>query len=217
MNIEQARFNMIEQQIRPWDVLNTNILDLLYEVRREDFVPANRLDLAFVDMEIPLEFEENMLSPKLEARLIQELKVHPSHKTLQIGTGSGYMAALLSRLSAHVTTVEIHSGLAQQAQKKYHEMSFNNITVEVGNGATGWPNTGLWDAVLITGSLPLFPQSYLDILAPGGNLVAIIGDAPAMAVQRWRKDRQGHITRELLFETVVKPLRHAMQPVRFEF
>lgn len=217
MNIEQARFNMIEQQIRPWDVLNTDILDLLYEVRREDFVPSNWKPLAFVDMEIPLEFEENMLSPKLEARLIQELKVHPSHKTLQIGTGSGYVAALLSRLSAHVTTVEIHSGLAQQAEKKYFELSLNNITVEVGNGATGWPGAGQWNSILITGSLPVFPQSYLDILAPGGNLVAIIGDAPVMTVQRWRKDRQGIIEMDQLFETVVKPLRHATQPVRFEF
>jgi protein-L-isoaspartate(D-aspartate) O-methyltransferase len=217
MNIEKARFNMVEQQIRPWDVLDLTILDLLYEVRREDFVPEMLRSLAFVDMEIPLSHGECMLSPKLEARLLQELHVKPSDRVLEIGTGSGYMAALLGRLAAKVTTVEIHPDLAEAASQKIARFGQGNITVEVGDAAQGWAQGSVWDAILITGSLPVMPPSFLDALAPRGRMVAIVGDAPAMEVIRWTRDAQGVLTSETLFETVVPPLHHALQPERFQF
>ena len=216
MNIEQARFNMVEQQIRPWDVLNTTILDLLYTVRREDFVPSPWRSLAFVDMELPLEHGEHMLSPKLEARLIQELHLQPTDWVLEVGTGSGYMAALMSRLAHCVTTIEIHPDLAAAAKKKLS--SYKSVTVEVADAARGWMSEQLWDAIVITGSLPTVPQAFFDLLAPGGRLIAIVGDAPAMKATRWVKSVDGLSTpAQVLFETVVPPLHNAAQPERFTF
>lgn len=216
MNIEQARFNMVEQQIRPWDVLNTTILDLLYTVRREDFVPSLWRSLAFVDMELPLEHGEHMLSPKLEARLIQDLHLQPKDWVLEVGTGSGYMAALMSRLAHRVTTIEIHPDLAATAKQKL--AAYNTVTVEVADAARGWISEQLWDAIVITGSLPNVPQAFFDLLAPGGRLVAIVGDAPAMKATRWVKNMDGLLTpAQVLFETVVPPLHNAAQPERFTF
>ncbi|NDU85510.1 MAG: protein-L-isoaspartate O-methyltransferase [Ferrovum sp.] len=216
MNLEQARFNMVEQQIRPWDVLNTAILDVLYQVRREDFIPTSQRNLAFVDMEIPLDHGEFMLSPKLEARLIQELRLKKSDRVLHIGTGSGYMAALLGHLAATVTTVEIHPSLATQAQQRLHDLGFANVTVEVGDGAQGWKPGKIWDVVLLSGSVPTMPAVFLDALAPGGCALAIVGDGPAMKVMRWMR-LPGGMHEESLFETSVPPLHHAMQPPRFQF
>ncbi|MDE2259581.1 MAG: protein-L-isoaspartate O-methyltransferase [Betaproteobacteria bacterium] len=217
MNIEQARFNMVEQQIRPWEVLDTTVLDLLYEVRREDFVPEAWRGLAFVDMEIPLGLGETMLSPKMEARLIQELHIKKSDRVLEVGTGSGYMAALLSRLAAAVTTVEIHPELAAGAARNLKARGYDNVLVEVGDAARGWRSGEQWDVIVLTGSVPVMPQSFLDAVAPGGCLLAIVGDAPAMEAIHWKQDSSGVLRSETLFETVIPPLHHALQPVRFQF
>ena len=217
MNIEQARFNMVEQQIRPWDVLDTSVLDLLYEVRREDFVPEAWRGLAFVDMEIPLGNDEVMLSPKLEARLLQELGLKKTDRVLEIGTGSGYMAALLSRLASQVTTVEIHPELAGKAAQKLQLRGHDNVKVEVGDAAQGWQPGTRWDVIVLTGSVPVLPQAFLEALAPGGCLLAVVGDAPAMEVMRWKRDLAGNLHSETLFETVIPPLHHVQQPVRFQF
>lgn len=217
MNIEQARFNMVEQQIRPWDVLDTTILDLLYEVRREDFVPEAWHGLAFVDMEIPLGFGESMLSPKLEARLVQEMRLKKSDRVLEVGTGSGYMAALLSRLAAEVTTVEIHAGLAEAAVQKLRSHGCDNVTVEVGDAAQGWRPGTQWNVIVLTGSVPVLPQVFLDAVMPGGCLLAVVGDAPAMEVVRWMRDVAGNLHSEALFETVIPLLHHVLQPERFRF
>jgi len=217
MNIEQARFNMVEQQIRPWEVLDIKVLDLLYEVRREDFVPEAWQGLAFVDMEIPLGLGETMLSPKLEARLLQELRLKKSDRVLEVGTGSGYMAALLGRLAATVTSVEIHPELAAQAAKRLNIHGHHNVSVEVGDAAQGWRPGSQWDVILLTGSVPVLPQPLLEAIAPGGCLLAVVGDAPAMEVVRWERDGAGALRSEILFETVIPPLHHALQPVRFQF
>ncbi len=217
MNIEQARFNMVEQQIRPWEVLDTTVLDLLYEVRREDFVPEAWRGLAFADMEIPLGLGETMLSPKMEARLIQELHIKKSDRVLEVGTGSGYMAALLSRLAATVTSVEIHSELAAGAVRNLKARGYDNVLVEVGDAAQGWRPGEQWDVIVLTGSVPVMPQSFFDAIAPGGCLLAIVGDAPAMEAIHWKQNDSGVLRSETLFETVVPPLHHALQPVRFKF
>jgi protein-L-isoaspartate(D-aspartate) O-methyltransferase len=217
MNIEQARFNMVEQQIRPWEVLDITVLDLLYEVRREDFVPEAWRSLAFVDMEIPLGLGETMLSPKLEARLLQELRLKKSDRVLEVGTGSGYMAALLGRLAASVTSVEIHPELATRAARMLKTHGHDNVQVEVGDAAQGWRPGTQWDVIVLTGSVPVLPQAFLDAIAPGGCLLAVVGDAPAMEVVRWKQDGQGALRAETLFETVIPPLHHALQPARFQF
>lgn len=217
MNIEQARFNMVEQQIRPWDVLNTRILDVLYQVRREDFVPTAYRTLAFVDMEIPLDNGERMLSPKLEARLIQELRLKKSDRVLHVGTGSGYVAALLGHLAARVTTVELHPDLAHAARQRLHEQGFHNVTVAVGDAAQGWNPGTPWDVILLTGSVPEMPASFLEALAPGGCAVAIVGQSPAMQVQRWVRQGNGPILHETLFETDVSSLHHVAHLDRFQF
>jgi protein-L-isoaspartate(D-aspartate) O-methyltransferase len=217
MNIEQARFNMVEQQIRPWDVLNTQILDVLYQVRREDFVPPAYRTLAFVDMEIPLENGERMLSPKLEARLLQELRLKKSDRVLHVGTGSGYVAALLGHLAAQVTTVELHPGLASTARQRLYDHGFQNVTVAVGDAARGWNPKKHWDVILLTGSVPEMPSSFLEALAPGGCAVAVVGQSPVMSVQRWVRLGNAPVEQETLFETEIPPLHHVAHRDRFQF
>jgi protein-L-isoaspartate(D-aspartate) O-methyltransferase len=216
MDFEQARFNMVEQQIRTWDVLDPTVLDLLIRVRREDYLPAQYRQLAFTDMEVPLGFGESMLAPKLEARLIQEVSVQPTDRVLEVGTGSGYMAALLSSLAAQVYTVEIIPELSSEAQRRLAEHGVANVTAEIGDAARGWEAHAPYDAILITGSLPTLPAAFERSLAPGGRLIAVLGDAPAMTAQLVRRIGDG-LTREGLFETCIRPLRNASQPERFVF
>ena len=183
MNIEQARFNMVEQQIRPWDVLDQQVLDLLFVVKREDFVPAAYRNLAFADMEIPIGQGQVMLAPRVEARLLQELGVKKSDRVLEIGTGSGYMAALLAARAEHVVTVELDPGLAAQARSNLERAGVTNVTVEEGNGARGWPQRGPYDVIVLSGSVPVLAPEFLKQLRVGGRLAAIIGDAPVMEAQ----------------------------------
>ncbi|MGE5489921.1 MAG: protein-L-isoaspartate O-methyltransferase family protein, partial [Actinomycetota bacterium] len=161
MNIEQARFNMIEQQIRPWEVLDPAVLDLLFVVKREDFVPQAYRTLAFADLEVPLGNGQVMLAPKIEARLLQELGVKKTDKVLEVGTGSGYMAALLAARAEQVTTVELLPELAQAARQNLEQAGVANVAVETGNGLTGWPQKGPYDVIVISGSVPLLPSDVL--------------------------------------------------------
>ncbi|MEN9868200.1 MAG: hypothetical protein RL748_3790, partial [Pseudomonadota bacterium] len=162
MNIEQARFNMIEQQIRPWNVLEQDVLSLLSLVKREQFVPAAYKNLAFVDTEIPLPNHEVMLAPKVEARLLQAVAVKKHEQVLEIGTGSGYMAALLAHQGRYVTTVEIDPELKAMAEKNLAAHGVSNASVALGNGAQGWA-TGMepYDVIVISGALPVLPDSFL--------------------------------------------------------
>ncbi len=217
MNIEQVRFNMIEQQIRPWDVLNPVVLDLLVRVKREDFVPAQYSTLAFVDMEIPLGHGEAMMSPKLEARILQEVNVKPGETVLEIGTGSGYLTALLSHLAKRVYSVDIVSDFKMQAHATLAAHGIKNVTLETGDAAKGWSKHGKYDVIIVTGSLPVLPDSMLNDLNIGGRLFAITGDAPAMSAQLITCVGEGEYNTVTLFETVIKPLQNAVQPERFVF
>jgi protein-L-isoaspartate(D-aspartate) O-methyltransferase len=216
MDFEQARFNMVEQQIRTWDVLDQGVLDLLFELRREDFVPPAYRALAFADLEIPLGDGERMWPPKLEARVLQQLELDRNDVVLEIGTGSGYLTALLGRCCAAVTSVEIIPRLSAEAAGKLARAGIVNAHLEVGDGARGWGDLQ-YDAIVLTGSTPVLPDSWLRQLKPGGRLFAVVGDLPVMTARMVRWTAPGAIATEDLFETVIAPLRNAAQPARFVF
>ena len=214
-NVEQARFNMVEQQIRPWDVLDMRVLDLLGKVKREKFVPPARQEMAFMDMEIPLGHGVSMWQPKLEARALQELHIKPADRVLEVGSGSGYLTALLSRLAAHVTSVEIVPELHAFAEKNLATHHIDNVALLQGDAAQGWP--GSYDAIVLTGSVPVLPLAFQNSLKPGGRLFAIVGDAPAMQARLITCVAPGIFDSTTLFETHVAPLQNALQPKRFVF
>jgi protein-L-isoaspartate(D-aspartate) O-methyltransferase len=216
MDFERARFNMIEQQIRTWDVLDQEVLDLLFIVRREDYVPSAYRELAFADLEIPLGDGERMWTPKMEARVLQELELRKDESVLEIGTGSGYLTALLAARSAEVTSVEIVPRLGSEAQAKLRRAGVTNVRLETGDGAQGYRDAQ-YDAIVLTGSTPVLPESWLAQLKPGGRLFAVVGDPPVMTARMTHWTGPGAITSQDLFETVIAPLRNAAQPRRFVF
>ena len=216
MDIEQARFNMVEQQIRTWDVLDQSVLDLLFTVKREDFVPPAWRMLAFADLEIPLADGEKMWTPKMEARVVQELALVPGEAVLEIGTGSGYLTALLASRGTQVTSVEIHPGLAAEAKAKLARAGVRGVELAVGDGAHGWGEDA-WDAIVLTGSTPVLPPQFVRQLKPGGRVFAVVGDAPVMTARLTRWVGPASFTTQDLFETVIDPLRNAAAPERFEF
>jgi protein-L-isoaspartate(D-aspartate) O-methyltransferase len=216
MDIEQARYNMVEQQIRTWDVLDQQVLDLLFTVRREDYGPAEYRALAFADLEIPLPGGERMWQPKLEARVLQELALRTSESALEIGTGSGYFTALLAATAGDVTSVEIDPALSKSAAGKLARHGVSNVRLEIGDGARGWGNE-LYDAIVLTGSTPLLPERFLAQLKPNGRVFAIVGEAPAMTARLVAWTAPGARVTTDLFETVVAPLKNAATPSRFRF
>lgn len=217
MNIEQARFNMIEQQIRPWDVLDPKVLTLLAKVKREDFVPAAYRDLAFADLEIPLGEGQVMLPPRVEARLLQELGIKKTDRVLEIGTGSGYMAALLAASAEHVTTLEIRPSLAAIARENLQRSGVDNVTVEVANGLSGWSQRAPFDAILVSGALPEVPAVLLKQLRVGGRLAVIVGEAPVMEAQLITCTAEGVFNTINVFETVMPSLDGASPSAGFSF
>ncbi len=220
MNIEKARFNMIEQQIRTWDVLDPEILELLVVVKREAFVPAAYKSLAFMDTEIPLPGGERMFTPKLEARILQEMGIRKHEHVLEIGAGSGYMAALLAHRARYVTTVEINPELKEMAAKNLASYGVANVDVALGNGAQGWANAGTeapYDAIVISGSLPVLPDTFLQQIKVGGRIFAIIGESPVMSAQIVTRVSDAAYNTIKIFETDVKPLREALAPSHFTF
>ena len=217
MNIEQARFNMIEQQIRPWEVLDPQVLDLRFVVKREDFAPAAYRNLAFADMEIPIGSGQVMLAPRIEARLLQELGIQNTDKVLEIGAGSGYMAALLAARAEYVISIESRPELADFARQNLARAEVANVTVEVGNGINGWAQRGPYDAIVVSGSLPALPDALLKQLRVGGRLVAIVGKAPVMEAQLVTCSSEGIYNTINLFETVVPALDGAEARTGFSF
>jgi protein-L-isoaspartate(D-aspartate) O-methyltransferase len=215
MNIEQARFNMIEQQIRPWNVLAQDVLDLLTVVRREEFVPAAYRSLAFFDTDIPLPGGETMLAPKVEARILQEANVKKHEQVLEIGAGSGYMAALLAYKARHVTTVEIDPGLKALAEQNLSGYGVANVSVELGNGAQGWQ--GEYDVIVISGALPFLPEAFLKQIKVGGRILAIIGEAPVMSLQVITRTSDQVYDTVNVFELMAKPLHAASEHSHFTF
>ncbi len=209
MNIEQARFNMIEQQIRPWNVLDQDVLDLLVVVKREEFVPAACRNLAFVDTEIPLPGGEFMFTPKLEARLLQEVMLKKHENVLEIGAGSGYMAALLAHKGRHVTSIEILPELKSMAEKNLAQAGVTNVTVELGDGSTGWAKGAPYDVIVISGALEVLPEEFLAQIKVGGRIAVIEGTAPVMSANIITRVGEAAYDTVKLFETVVKPLKAA--------
>ena len=208
---------MVEQQIRTWDVLDQDVLDLLYVVPREEFVPAQHRALAFSDMQIPIGDGQRMWEPKLEARVLQELDVHRSDRVLEVGTGSGYFTALLAHRAAHVYSVEINERLAAFGRRNLERHGADNVTLEVGDGARGWPQSAPYDAIVLTGSTPALPDAFLEQLSPGGRLFAVVGEAPAMEARLVTCVARGEHRSSDLFETVIRPLVNAERPSRFKF
>ena len=217
MNLEQARNNMVEQQIRTWEVLDQDVLDLLYLVPREDFVPEQYRTLAFSELEIPIGEGERMWQPKLEARVLQELSIRKTDSVLEVGTGSGYLTALLSHRAGHVHSVEIKPKVAEFGQKNLARQGLDNVTLQIGDAANGWPRQAPYDAIVLTGSTPVLPRAFLEQLAAGGRLFAVVGEAPAMTARLVSCTVPGAYGSVDLFETVIAPLVNAEQPPRFKF
>lgn len=215
---------MIEQQIRPWNVLDSGVLELLSIVKREDYVPPAYKNLAFVDTEIPLGNMANgecMLAPKIEARIMQAVNVRKHETVLEVGAGSGYMAALLAHKARFVTTVEINPTLKDMAEKNLAKNSVRNVAVVLGNGAQGWAGSGSqgmpYDVIVISASLPVVPAELLQQLKVGGRLAVIVGDAPAMSAQVITRASENGFNTEKLFETNTSPLLMATTPSNFSF
>jgi protein-L-isoaspartate(D-aspartate) O-methyltransferase len=217
---DRARFNMVEQQIRPWNVQDERVLQAVFDMPRERFVPPQMQALAFTDTELPLiidgvDTRETMLSPKVEAKLAEDLQLQPSDCVLEIGTGSGYQAALLSRLCQQVTSIELESRLSAFAQANLVRAQITNVTLETGDAHAGW-GTAEYDAILITGAVPAVPDELKYQLAVGGRLVAIVGHSPIMTVCRITRTSAANFDTVSLFDTYVKPLRGTARS-RFKF
>jgi len=236
MDIERARFNMVEQQIRPWDVLDPEVLELLYALKREDFVPPAYRAMAFTDMEIPLAVGDlptgqTMFSPKMEARLLQELALQRNESVLEVGSGSGYMAALMAHRAGQVVSLEIHPAIAQFAKENLSRAAITNVRIECADGAqidtpgsvAGDVSTQQgWDAIVLSGSVALMPENILARLRAGGRAIAIVGEAPVMSARLFtRIDSGGSAVARFetvdLFETMAIPLQHFPQLESFHF
>ena len=215
--LEQARFNMIEQQIRPWDVLDPEVLALLSVVKREDFVPLAHKALAFVDMELPLPEGECMLAPRVEARLLQALSVQKTDKVLEIGAGSGYMAALLAHRAQRVISLEIKPALAQLARANLQKASITNAEVREADGAKDVSVDGPFDVIVLSGSVAEVPQALLAQLKPGGRLAAIVGNEPMMRATLVTRTGETGYTTTQPWDTVAPRLSNFPEPSRFNF
>lgn len=221
MNTEQARFNMIEQQIRPWDVLDPSVLSLLAVVKREDFVPAAYRSMAFFDTEVPLPSSTGegqcMLAPRVEARLLQELEVRKHERVLEVGAGSGHMAALLAHKARQVVTMEIDPALAKLASENLKRASVTNVSVVEGDGSKRLPTAGPFDVILLSGSVASIPQSLLNELKTGGRLAAIVGQEPVMNAVLVTRVGDNEFKSAILFDTVAQRLSGFDEPSRFHF
>ena len=221
MDLEHARHNMVEQQIRPAEVLNQGVLDLLYLVPREDFVPPAYRALAFADIEIPVAEGDvrgmRMWRPMMEARVLQALTLSKVDRVLEVGTGSGYLSALLAHRTAHVVSVEIDPALAAIGRRNLERHKARNVTLEIGDAARGWLSRAPYDVIVLTGSTPVLPESWFEQLAPGGRLFAVVGEDPVMRAQLIERTDSGMVRTRDLFETLLAPLAHCEPVPRFVF
>jgi len=216
-DLETARFNMIAQQIRPWEVIDERVLEAFETVPRERFVGDAYQGLAFADVELPIGENQTMMKPVQEARMLQALAVHPGDSVLEIGTGSGFVTACLARLGGVVTSYEIHPALSEAAARRLAALRVGNVELVAGDGLHASLAPASFQVIAVTGSLPTYPTHLEELLAPGGRLFVVVGEAPAMTAMLVTRSEGGEVWRENLFETVVPPLENAPQPDHFQF
>lgn len=219
LSLDRARTNMVEQQIRPWSVLNQTVLNTFRFLPREKFVPAQWQNLAFADTEIPLGHGEAMMFPRVEARMLQDLDVQPNDECLEIGTGSGFVTACLAHLSKHVDSVDLYTDLSQQAEKNLHSVDINNFNLYIDDAGYGWEgNPGKqYDVIAVTGSIPEYIAAFEQRLAIGGRLFIVVGTAPTMHAMLITREDHSQFNRQVLFETVINALEGTEQPAKFHF
>ena len=217
MNFEQARFNMVEQQIRPWEVLDQDVLDVLMTVRREEFVPQAHRNLAFSEVEIPIGQGQVMLKPVIEGKVLQALQIARTDSVLEVGAGSGYFAALLAARADWVRSLEIDPVLARQAVDNLTRYGVENVLVEEGDGSAGWPARAPYDVIVLSGGIAAVPPGMIEQLKPGGRLFAFVGQAPVMKGRLITHLGEGRLRTEDIFETVVPQLHVAQAATRFSF
>ncbi|MCC5811227.1 MAG: protein-L-isoaspartate O-methyltransferase [Ectothiorhodospiraceae bacterium] len=217
LNLEQARFNMVEQQIRTWDVLDPRVLDLLEGLPRDAFVEERYRQVAYADLNLPLEHGQQMMSPKLEGRILQALGAKSSEQVLEIGTGSGYLTACLASMSAHVTSVDIYPDFLERAQQRLSAHAIRNVTLTSGDAALGWKDGKRYDAIAVTGSLPELHEGFHHSLTIGGRLFLIVGDGPMMEGLLITRVAEDQWSTESLLDTHVPALINAVRKPRFDF
>jgi protein-L-isoaspartate(D-aspartate) O-methyltransferase len=217
MNFERARFNMVEQQIRPWEVLDGRVLSLLESIHREDFVPVKYRKLAFADMQIPLLNGQFMMRPNIEGRLLQALDLHEDDTVLEIGTGSGFITACLASLAKRVVSVEVFEDLHETAKARLKEKNINNAELFVGNVMQGWQPEQAHDVLVVTGSVPAVPEQFLGWVNPGGKMFVVTGESPAMEARLLTRLDVSQWREESLFETDLPRLVNAEKPEAFVF
>lgn len=217
MNFEKARFNMVEQQIRPWEVLDFDVLDLLMSVRREEFVPEAYKSLALSEAEIPLGHGASMLIPVIEGKILQAIQVKRSDKVLEVGAGSGYFAALLAARADWVRTVEIEPALVTMAHENLKRYGVENVIVEEGDAICGWPSNAPYDLIVVSGGVPFIPETLLQQLKVGGRLFAFVGEPQLMTATLVTQVSEGNFRTESLFENAVPMMRNAPQKSQFKF
>jgi protein-L-isoaspartate(D-aspartate) O-methyltransferase len=217
MNFDQARFNMVEQQIRPWEVLDNRVLTLLETIHREDFVPVRYRKLAFADIAIPLECGQVMMRPKIEARMLQALALREDETVLEIGTGSGFVTACLASLAKRVVSVEVFEELHAEASEKLRDKRIANVDLFVGDVMNGWQPEQAHDVVVVTGSIPVVPEQFKGWVNPGGRMFIVTGNSPAMEALLLTRLDVTNWTEESLFETDLPRLVHSEPPPEFEF
>lgn len=215
LNFEEARHNMVVQQIQPYNVKDDKVLELIQRLPREDFVPAQYKEHAFTDMFIPLGNGQEMLSPKLEAYILQALQVQDKEKVLEVGTGTGYVTGLLASQARHVITVDIHEEFQHKAKEVLNAHNITNVTFEVGDAHLGWDDHKPYDVIVLTGSLPMLPETFQRNLNVGGRLIAIVGDAPAMELIMITRETDNEWSHKILLETNIPALINAVEPERF--
>ncbi|RCS29208.1 protein-L-isoaspartate O-methyltransferase [Rhodanobacter denitrificans] len=217
MNIEQARLNMVENQVRPWEVLDGRVLDVLGRVRREDFVAAEHRQLAFADLCLPLGHGEVMMKPVVEGRVLQALELLPTDSVLEIGTGSGFLTACLASLAARVSSVDIHADFTAAAARRLQNAGIANANVATGEAVNEWQPDGLFDALVVTGAVHAIPPRWLAWLKPGARALVIRGQSPVQQATLLTHEGAGRCREETLFETDLPYLTHAEPPQRFVF
>lgn len=217
LNFDQARFNMVEQQIRTWTVLDTKVLDVMMQIPREAFVPDAYKNMAYSDIGIPLDHAQEMMHPKIEAHMLQALNIQENDNVLEIGTGSGYATALMASLGKHVTSVEIYPDLLRRAGMRLSGLNISNVTLEEGDAIDGWPEHGPYDAIAVTGAVHTVSDKLKNNLTIGGRLFVIVGNSPVMEAMLIERKSESEFEQTAILETEIAYLTNGEKPKSFEF